>query len=701
MRTSMVSAAFLLVGAGAAALAALEPGGGNNLVLNGSDTLFQVTQSVITSCGTTFPDFKTNAVSYQGGGSGVGAGQMDLGLQEMSPMSRALKSNEYCPNVTNTSVSATATGQGAASTNTSALLVGIDGVAITANQTNDCQADATANPTGAAIGFGSGTAFAVTGTPCNGCTASNTYLFGDSSVSTNLYKNQPSFDALAVIYFGLTHDGFYNCSSAVRKSLVANWGALFNTGCSASGSAGACSTGLQHAWRRSDLSGTTDAFVSVINPPNGTLTNGKGAAVSVGIGTLSTVPGAAGKSNPFCNSADATVVPAVVSFGGSADFSDFDPIRTVCTSADSICEGFTAGGTTSKFKGDLGLVIPILLPDGASSAGHSDNYPAPACGGTCALFQIARSNQVGTTLCPNGSPSYAGSCFFPIVDGSNPPDPRCIAAASQTCVDTVGRRDGRTFNMVTWAESANTGKKNTGGTYQYAFDANNRFMNGSFYRIRASGAANPSNSGTGICVEDDDTLDIGCLSDSNPCTIGYAGRASSALFGDIASTTGTVAPTKALALNGGSGFVPPFTPASVNADQDLYLENLLATSGTQYPLARRLYVSTIYGTSNMGGGEEELYKCYATASITNSAITSNGFVAVPALTDNQGHHLTSGPECVDYPESAGTSTPAPNVQGPGAVALGGCTSGAANVDACQAAASRPVDINGAAIQEAQ
>jgi len=441
--------------------------------------------------------------------------------------------------------------------------------------------------------------------------------------------------------------------------------------------------------------------VSVINPPGGTTTNGKGAAVSVGIGTLSSVPSATGKSNPFCNSSDATVVPAVVSFGGSADFSDLDPIRTVCASNDSICEAFQVANPASKFKGDLGLVLPILLPDGASSTGHADNYPVPTCGSVCALFPIARSNRVGTTPCPNGAQSYAGSCYFPTVDQSNPPDPRCIAAASQTCVDTVGKRDGRTYNMVTWAESANTGTKNAGGTYQWAFDANNRFMNASFYRIRASSAADPSATGSGICVEDDDTLDIGCLSDSNPCSIGFGGRASSSTFGDTASL-GTLTPLKALALNGGgaSGYVPPFTPPSVSSDADLYLENLLS-SGTQYPLARRLWVSTMYGTSNMGGTEEELFKCFATASITNTAVTTNGFVAVPAITDSLGNHLTAGPECVDYPESNGTSTPAPNVQGPGPVALGGCSSGSANVDACQVAASRPVDIAGNPVQEAR
>ncbi len=177
MRTSTVSAAFLLVGAGAAALAAVEPGGGNNLALNGSDTLFDVTKAVIASCGVLKPadggpangmgfvDFIGDHISYLGGGSGVGAGQMGLGLQELSPMSRAMKNSEYC------TPGATAAGEGAAAANSEALLVGIDGVAITANQTNSCAAS-----TGVATGLGAAS-FAVTGT-CAGCDASGNYTLG-------------------------------------------------------------------------------------------------------------------------------------------------------------------------------------------------------------------------------------------------------------------------------------------------------------------------------------------------------------------------------------------------------------------------------------------------------------------------------------------------------------------------------------------
>jgi len=87
-------------------------------------------------------------------------------------------------------------------------------------------------------------------------------------------------------------------------------------------------------------------------------------------------------------------------------------------------------------------------------------------------------------------------------------------------------------------------------------------------------------------------------------------------------------------------------------------------------MARRLWFATTYGFQNLQGHELELAECYGTNSIMSSAMTNNGFIPAP-----------SGVACVDYPETAGTGTPAANVQGSGSVALGGCAS-ASNSDAC-------------------
>jgi hypothetical protein len=640
MRTSIVGAAFLLAGAGAATVAAVDTTG-SNIALNGSDTLFDVTNAIIASCNTQFSDFNTLGITYLGGGSGVGAGQMDLNAQQVSPMSRALKNSEFC-------AIASPSAPGLAED----LLVGIDGVAIATNTTNSCSS-ASAN------GFGSTAPFAVT---ADGTAAGGAPATCPGCVGTN-YTFANSFDALDVLYFGLTHDGTFDCTSPVRKSLIKNWRNLFTSDCAAGDAT--CSAGLTHAWRRSDLSGTTDAFVSVLNPP------GKG------IGTLSTAPvGAAKKANPFCNSGDAQVA-GQTSFGGSSDFQDLDPVRTNCvTGKDGVCEPFknfaTAGGA---FAGDLGVVLPILIPDSTSTVA-SDLYPQVACGTTCTLVAPIRLNQIPAGFkCPGGSPPTLGLCFMP-ENNSTAHDARCISGPQSKCFDIVGRPDGRQYNLATVVATSQILPAGARGStaFQFAKDANGRFMFGDYYRVHSTtpGVSNVPDAvagTTGLCQENDDTSQIGCLTDSDPCSVGYAGREAAKSYpGTGTPATPQPANLKALAVNG----TPPFTPTG--SDPDLALKNLLAPAGTTplYPLSRRLYFATIYGFGNLQGGEKELAACYGTNSIVTSAVSGHGFVAIPG-----------GVQCLDYPETAGTASPAPNVQGSGNVALGGCGN-ATDTNACTA-----------------
>jgi ABC-type phosphate transport system substrate-binding protein len=638
MRTSIAGAAFLLVGAGAATVAAVDTTG-NNIALNGSDTLFDVTQAVISACPTKFGDFTANGITYAGGGSGTGAGQMVGNVQQIAPMSRALKNTEYC-----------ATPAPAAAGLTESLLVGIDGVAVVANVTNTCSAT---TPNNVAL---SGS-FNVTSDGTAGGSVVGTYSFADS------------FDALKVLYFGLTHDGVYDCASPTRKTLIRQWNKLFQNDCPAGNNT--CAAGITHAWRRSDLSGTTDAFVSVLGGAAGLpLKSGK----KVGIGTLSTVPvGASQAMNPFCNSADANANPPTTSFGGSSDFQDADPIRSLCvTSKDGVCEAPKVGAT--NFQGDLGVVLPVLLPD-VSFISNNDAFPTTACSTACTLVAPIRGSLLPAGYkCPNsGTSPVLGGCWMPYAGSSSAPDPRCVSAASNRCFDKGALRDdGRSYNLpVVVASSQIPSARRSTFAYQFGLDNLNRIMDKSFFRIHSTTAGtnnvpDATVGTTGLCKENDDTSQIGCLVDSDPCSVGFAGRSGARSFPGLGSPPVAVdANNKALAING----TTPFTPG---ADPDLALKNLLAPAGTLplYPIARRLYVATEYGFSNLKGGEQELAQCYANNTIVNAAL-ANRYVAVPG-----------GVQCLDYPEeSATTSAPAPNVQGPGNVALPGCAA-AAGQNAC-------------------
>ena len=628
MRTSIAGAAILLAGVGATTAAAVTSG--NNLKLNGSDTLFDVTRDVITACGTQFPGatgFATKGITYEGGGSGVGAGQMGLGNQEIAPMSRALKSGEYCG----------LTPQFAAD-----LLVGIDGVAIVTSKSSSCSTT-TVNQVGKSFtGYTLGT---VSGVPA-------------------------SIDALRLLFMGLDHSGARDCNSATRKTLIQNWTNLFTTDPTCAGGITHCTAGITHAWRRSDTSGTTDGFVGVL-----TATNGAGLALA----TMSTAPTAAAqKVNPFCNSFEANdsnhqaqyldgtallsdgVTKTPLSDGRVNDESDHDPIRTLCDANDGVC-----GNTTTQ---DLGVVLTVFLPDVVYAS--SEVNPTVDCSGSCALTPVIAGTSLPTGFkCPNGTNPIAGRCFVPVIDTTGK-DPRCLVTDPGTrCFGTPSGLDGRLWNqnLMVLSTEVPAAYRFAGATYQVGLDRNNRLLNGSFYRMHTRAPSSYNTRAvdanyTGLCNENDDTSQIGCLVDADDCSTGFAGREASRTFPGAALDA-----NKALLVDS----VSPFTP---NA-----LTNLVAPSGTVYELARRLYLATGPGgagfaTLPAGSGEQMLAQCFSKDSLVGPAISSHGYLAIPAA--------SGGVQCLNYNDTKGTASPLVNIQGSGNIALPGCGSASDSGDGC-------------------
>jgi ABC-type phosphate transport system substrate-binding protein len=730
MRTSIAGAAILLAGVGATTAAAVTSG--NNLALNGSDTLYDVTRDVITACGTQFPGasgFASKGITYVGGGSGVGAGQMDLGAQDIAPMSRAMKSGEFCS---------------LTPADASDLLVGIDGVAIVTSKNSNCSTPCTGAPTAAAAcanmttqvtcnadlgctwNFTSSTCSGTNPASCSGAssieqcngtpgcsgyaqsqvgkasfvTSSGTYTLG---ATTGI---DSSIDALRLVFMGIDQTGVQNCASPARKALIANWTNLFATDPSCGGGDAHCSSGITHAWRRSDTSGTTDGFIGVL-----TAVNGAGTALA----TMSTAPvGGAQKKSPFCNTFEANdpnhqaqyldgtatlsdgITTTAMSDGHVNDEEDHDPIRTPCDANDTICgasgQCFAQttqaacvatsaqcqwNSTTSKCSttNDMGVVLTIFLPDLAYA--NSEFYPTTACSGSCALVPVITGGALPPGyLCQNGSKPIAGRCWVPVVDTTGK-DPRCLITDPTTrCFGTpgsLGQIDGRVWNrntMVLTSEVASA-YRFAGATYQVALDRNNRLMDGSFYRQHMQ---TPSSYNarvvdanyTGTCLENDDTSQIGCLADADDCSTGYAGREAARTYPG-ASTGAPLDSQKALYVHG----VSPFTPDA--------LSNLVATSGTVYELARRLYVATgptgtTFNTLPANSGELELAQCFSKDSLVDTAISAHGYLPIPS-----GY---GGVQCLAYDTSRSTTQPLVNVQGTGNIALPGCALGSNTNTAC-------------------
>lgn len=318
MRMRLATATFLLVGAGSAAVGALD--------MLGSDTMNQLTKDVITNC----PG--AAGINYLGTGSGNGEGAMAgtaVGHQVTSPMSRFLQAGNTCK------VNNGATAEG--------LVVALDGVTVAANTANSsgCGGVAFTKPITVTADRSVGAGFICPG--CSAATPPAVYTPTAISASVGAWA-----DYLRVLFMGVHHDAAQtrDCDSDVRRELVEHYTALFEGSCTG----GSC-TKLHHLWRRDDASGTTDTFTNLLG----------------------------GAINKLCNVGN--TIPASTP-NGFADFLDNDPIRVPCDGkgggvGEQVCG--TALPPSDKSKvGTLGLLLPVFPPD-TKDVPAAELYPTAVC----------------------------------------------------------------------------------------------------------------------------------------------------------------------------------------------------------------------------------------------------------------------------------------------------------------------------------
>jgi hypothetical protein len=726
MRTSIAGATFLLVGASAIMVSAPEPSG-SNINMNGSDTLFEVTREVLTLCPTKFADFAAQNLQYNGGGSGVGAAAMDNDAQRLAPMSRPLNAAGSPGENCGRQINVDGTGLQATQTTTEGIVIALDGISILANNTNACGGN----------GIKSSGTFAVPtsgpGNPgCPGCDASNNYTIANS------------LDTLRLMYGGLHHDGTYDCNSRVRRALIGTWANLYDTACPAGNAA--CTAGATHAWRRSDLSGTTDLFQSLVafagrglgnnpfaqgaslskkqnpfcnsfdannsnpllpshlpafpicNPPGVVCPQGFGCDGPQGHCVQPTVNTACGAGDPTANpprpplacaapfvcsdptnttntavcfaptcsaasptcpagfvcedATSATNVPCLqqcsasvlcptgfgcdangrctTTDGGQSDFADDDPIRIPCAANSSICSAVGAQG--------LGFVQVVFLPD-VTGTNPAEEYQVghPACTpGACAAQQPGNPlNVPGSFLCADGLKVAGGRCLRPFCRAGSAQCPTatvddyaCIADRFTVCAGRPAGGDGRLYNKWTIRPV---------GVRVAAVlpDSNSRLMNNSFFKARQADPTFACNAAL------DDTAQIGCLVQSDTCSVGFSGR-EGASGNAIAQAVNSIFPT------------------------DQNIRNLLSNTPPVYQLSRRLFVNSLVGFNRLNGGELELQGCFSDNTLVNTAVNDHHFVTLPP----------GGLLCLDYDETGGTTAINNNF------AIGNCGA-TTNNDACR------------------
>jgi hypothetical protein len=294
----------------------------------------------------------TGGIRYSGGGSGGGQSAIQAGQQRIAPMSRPMNGTA-CPGGSPTT-------QGVLDPRGEELMIGLDGVAVVgANQThgNSLQDPPPAGHSGgcddAIAGTLVGSGLPVSVTPAAGCLATDgcvggTYTFND-------WK-----DVLAMLYGGQNHTSApqllarcsvttttvcavaadcpagetctntstgkprninrINCASPVRQALAANWGTLFETNCGKDPVNAQACIKLKHAFRRGDLSGTTDTFVTLVG-----MVAVPGAS-ALAVNNFEAIQLSTATANAFCNAGTRVMNK------GHSDYLDLDPIRRISDS---------------------------------------------------------------------------------------------------------------------------------------------------------------------------------------------------------------------------------------------------------------------------------------------------------------------------------------------------------------------------------
>lgn len=602
------------------------------LDMKGSDTLDQVTKDAINLCGL------STAINYVGGGSGTGQAAMVAGTQQIAPMSRELNGT-------------------ACTASASQLLIGLDGIAIvTSNQIFGDSIQQTPETTDdCSDSVNGGTTLSVPGcAAADGCTTAGVYALADWKDALALVYGGQNHTTAAQLIAGARNPARIDCGSAVRQALVNSWATIFTDSvvdpqpCRAT----SCLR-LKHAFRRGDLSGTTDTFVSLVGlvpvAPYTTLAPGTGRDPSA-------------TANPFCNAGTNLMSK------GDSDYLDLDPIRRIVDSDsaangrlgfEQVAEGFLAPSNPPTVIGvddrvepavtvmadysmateqnvlpdasitgsaalqvaalqqrkGLGVVLTIEVPGNFTDerVGYYSTVPVQGEPVICAAGKfapsIADTQHPSTALCPNGKNQ---PCLFPVnIDNPAAPNFNCLSNSPVPASPPL--KDERVYNLLVVDSNGHYVRDNyVNPNLTLSAIRQNRVVS-AFFRLNMSQVTNLGATASGInCKKFTSTEQIGCLVEANPCSIGFAGRESVDNAQNIAAQVAGIPPTVTNIQN-------------------------LATLGTPvYPLARRLWVNALNGVSTVTGDQLTFLHCFqglvpgVSRSDIDLVVQHRNFVQVPA-----------------------------------------------------------------------
>jgi hypothetical protein len=495
-------------------------------------------------------------------------------------------------------------------------------------------------------------------TAADGCTTPGVYVLNDwKDVMALVYGGQNHTTAPQLLAGGARNPARINCASPVRQALVNDWNSVFTDSildpqpCRAT----SCLR-LKHAFRRGDLSGTTDTFVTLVGLP------AIAPYTTTTVANLPTVDANA-TANAFCNAG------TNIMNKGDSDYLDLDPIRRIADSDsagngrlgfEQVAQGYNppsnpplAIGVDDRtepavtvmmdfsvstepnilpdpniansaanqkaalpLRKGLGVVLPIEVPGNYVDERIAYYSTVPLFGepvlctpGKYAI-SIPDGQHPSTALCPNGRNQ---PCLLPVnVDNPAVPNFNCLNNSPLPAAPPL--RDARVYNLLVVDPVGHYVRDNYLNPNLTLSALRQSRVVSAFFRLHMSQTDQLGGFAPGInCKKFTSTEQIGCLVAANPCSIGYAGRES---VDNALNIAAQVAGIKA-------------TPANI--------ANLVNGSGLPvYPISRRLWINALNGFSSVTGDQLSFLHCFqgtvpgVPLADIDQVVQNRNFVPVPA-----------------------------------------------------------------------
>jgi hypothetical protein len=322
---------------------------------------------------------------------------------------------------------------------------------------------------------------------------------------------------------------------------------------------------------------------------------------------------------------------------------DNDPIRRPCIGK-TVGNVFVEAEEVCNLDGKLGLVVAVPGSDFIANSTEAalfgnpsglQQYPTQACSAfvtapppsvfNCAAFSTAAHNGE----CPNGDTVFGGSCIVPATGTTTASTSQCLSGpnlVTQFHVRNIGSPDGRAYNLHmfngTISSAASTGYITFEPQNGTSSPPKLNFVGGmgrvhsvaTIWNSSASSTlSDPPNTGCQMAATSDQ---IGCLTQADPCSIGFDGdgaktwaeRLPSVVCQTIQNQFNSFQDTDPLppACNGAAAgllsdsaridTIYP-TPTTVTA-----LGSTGTAQGVEYQFARKLYFNSLIGFANLTAG---------------------------------------------------------------------------------------------------